>query len=547
MPYDRFLREQIAGDLLPWKTEEERQQGIIATGYLAIARRFGSQANEFHLTLEDAIDNLGKTMLGLSVSCARCHDHKFDPIPQTDYYALYGILQSGKFAFPGTEVVPGEKDLVILATGELAEKARKEDAELSDLGPKLFRLRPEVRRLEAAAENAEKQATEIASKGSGPEVAEARKAADAAKVRHQEAQAELEKLNRRRRELMESPVSVPKAYAVSEGTPGNARVHVKGNPRDPGAEVPRGFLQILGGQTLPKEAKGSGRLELSRWITDPRNPLTARVMVNRIWQAHFGRGLVATPSDFGARGAKPSHPELLDYLALTFVRNGWSMKALHRQILLSRVYQLASSGASLAQKDPDNRLLGRFSKRRLDAESIRDAMLLASGALDRTPGAEHPFPPRRQWRYTQHQPFYAVYPTNRRSVYLMQQRIKRHPVLETFDGADPNSNTAVRGVSTTALQALFLMNDVFVHEQSRLLARRVSITWPDTSRRVNEAYRLCFSRDASSEEIELCEPFLRDAREAHAAAGVAQEQRDGEAFASLIRVLFGSNEFVYVE
>jgi hypothetical protein len=198
-------------------------------------------------------------------------------------------------------------------------------------------------------------------------------------------------------------------------------------------------------------------------------------------------------------------------------------------------------------RDPDNRLLWRFNRRRLDAESIRDAMLFASGALDRSPGGEHPFPPRRQWRYTQHQPFYAVYPTNRRSVYLMQQRIKRHPILETFDGADPNSNTAVRGVSTTALQALFLMNDAFVHEQSQRLARRVGVTWPDTARRVNEAYLLCLGRDATSEEIELCEPFLRETREAHRQAGTPEEQLEEAAMASLMRVLLGSNEFVYVE
>jgi hypothetical protein len=547
-PYDQFLREQIAGDLLPAKSEPEKYEKVIATGYLAIARRFGSQANEFHLTVEDAIDNLGKTMLGMSVSCARCHDHKYDPVPQNDYYALYGILQSTKFAFPGTEVVPDEKDLVILASGELAEKARAQAAELSDLGPKLFRVRPEVRRLQAAAERAEEKAKELAPRGSGPETMAATQAATEAKEQYEKARAELEQLRQRQRELTQDAVDVPRAYAVSEGTPENVRLHKLGNPRTLGDEVPRGFLQILGGQTLPKAYKGSGRLELARWITDARNPLTARVMVNRIWQYHFGRGLVATPSDFGARGMKPTHPELLEYLALQFIRSGWSIKAMHRQMLLSRTYRLASiEDSHNARVDTDNRLLWRYNRHRLDAESIRDAVLTASGALDRSVGEAHPFPPRRQWRYTQHNPFYAVYETDRRSVYLMQQRIKKHPILETFDGADPNSNTAQRGVSTTALQALFMMNDAFIHEQAKTLARRVSITWPDTPRRVNEAYLHCFSRSATPDELKLCEQFLEESRAAHREAGIAEDQLDAEALASLMRVLFSSNEFVFVE
>jgi hypothetical protein len=195
----------------------------------------------------------------------------------------------------------------------------------------------------------------------------------------------------------------------------------------------------------------------------------------------------------------------------------------------------------------DNRLLWRATRRRLDAESIRDAMLAASGALDRTMGQKHPFAPRRQWRYTQHRPFYAVYETNRRSVYLMQQRIKKHPILEMFDGADPNSNTAQRGTSTTALQALFMMNDAFVHEQSRRMAERINSTSGDFWQRLNEAFLLCYSRPAAPRELLLSAQFLREARAAQQAAGAAADRVDAEAMASLMRVLFSSNEFVYVE
>jgi hypothetical protein len=301
---------------------------------------------------------------------------------------------------------------------------------------------------------------------------------------------------------------------------------------------------VLGGTTLPKEATGSGRLELARWLAEPGNPLTARVMVNRIWQHHFGRGLVQTPNDFGTRGKPPTHPELLDYLAARFIQSGWSVKAMHKLMMLSHVYQLSSATAEGAQQD----LFASFTRRRLAAEEIRDAMLAVSGALDRTVGGgTHPFPSENDWRYTQHKPFVAVYESNRRSVYLMQQRIKKHPFLELFDGADTNVSVGERPVSTTPLQALFLMNDPFAHEQADKFAVRIALAFAEDAKRIDFAYRLAFGRPASREEIGAAKTFLSQCQEELKKTKIAAEQHPRSALASFCRVLLSSNEFMFID
>jgi hypothetical protein len=338
-------------------------------------------------------------------------------------------------------------------------------------------------------------------------------------------------------------------YAVVEGKAdgkrklGNACVHIKGDPERLGPEVPRRFPIVLGGKTLPPDEKGSGRLHLANWVTDSSNPLTARVMVNRIWQYHFGRGIVPTPSDFGRQGQPPTHPELLDYLAKRFVECGWSLKAMHRLLMLSRTYQQSSADEEAnARIDVGNEYLWRFNRRRLDAESIRDTLLTVSGALDRSPGGPHPFPPMQKWDFTQHNPFKAVYETNRRSVYLMTQRIQRHPFLALFDGADTNASTATRITSTTPLQALFLMNDPFVHAQAKGFAARLLTEEADNRRRIERAYALLFGRSPSADEATLAMDYLGRVR-----GKLSQSDQSAKAWESLVRALFMSNEFVYVE
>ena len=521
-PYDRFLKEQVAGDLLPGEPKETEAERKIATGYLAIARRFGSSPTEFHLTLDDAIDNIGKAFLGLSVSCARCHDHKFDPVPQADYYALYGILDSSKFAYPGLENARRVRDFVALGSPEEAEGLRKHETEVYDLEVRLRRL------------NKEKNAPP--KEGRTPEAINA----------------EIEGTKARLKELDAHPPGVAKAYAVAEGTPHDAPLFRKGDPVHPGASVPRGFLQILGGQRLPEvvAARESGRMELAGWLVDPANPLTARVMVNRIWQHHFGRGLVATPNDFGARGRPPTNPELLDHLASRFVRDGWSIKAMHRRLMLSRTYQLSAAEDSRAASiDPANELHYRHDRRRLSAEEIRDAMLAVAGTLDRSPAGPFPLPRESDFRYTQHVQFVAPesFDTRRRTVYQIQQRLRRRRILEVFDGADPNVTTPDRPLSTTAIQALYLMNDPFVHDRAGELAGRVEAAEADEGKRVGLAYRLAFGRPATAEEVEAGRSHLAEARPALAEAGVPDDRQSRAALESLVRVLLAGNEFLFVD
>jgi hypothetical protein len=217
--------------------------------------------------------------------------------------------------------------------------------------------------------------------------------------------------------------------------------------------------------------------------------------VNRIWLHHFGQGLVRTPNDFGARGQPPTHPELLDYLAARFIAGGWSIKTMHKQLVLSRVYQMSTAdNAATALTDPDNRWWWKFNRRRLDAEEIRDAMLAVSGGLDRTPGGAHPFKPAWEWRYTQHNPFVDDFPSSRRSVYLLNQRIRLHPVLSLFDGADPNVATGQRPLSTTAIQALFMMNDALAHQQAERFADRLLAAPGARDSHIELAYQLAFAR-----------------------------------------------------
>jgi hypothetical protein len=517
LPFDRFIREQIAGDLLPAASEEAHFQQVIATGYIANARRFGSRVDDYpqHLTIEDTLDNLGRAFLGLSLSCARCHDHKFDPIPTDDYYALYGIFNSTRYPWPGIELDQRQRDLVALvAPGQRAsaEKAlRDHDAETRRLQKEVQKLKDSLKSTPAA----EKKSVE-----------ERIQSAEAA-VRNHAAKAP----------------AVPRTYAVAETAAGaDVAVQAKGDPAKPGRIAPRRFLQVLGGSALPAGTTASGRLELAGWIADPSNPLTARVLVNRVWHHHFGRGLVPTPNDFGRQGRPPSHPELLDWLAQRFRESGYSIKALHRLIMASRAYrQSTARTAEAIERDPTNELLGSYPRRRLDAESIRDTLLSLGGSLDTTPAGAHPFPPETEWKFTQHNPFRAVYESRRRSVYLMTQRIQRHPFLATFDGADPSTSTGARMTSTTPVQALFLLNDPLVHEQSSAFAARILREPGDPPARIRRAYALAFARHPDPAEADEAVRFLERVATDDSPAG---ERAAWEAFA---RALFRLNEFVYLD
>jgi hypothetical protein len=545
-PYDEFIREQIAGDILARSGPREAfAERVVATGYLAISRRFGFDSENYHhLTIADTLDTLGRSILGLSIGCARCHDHKYDPISTADYYALYGIFASSRYAFPGSEEKKQPRDFVpLLLEPAATEHMAAHDARLATWNALVKRIEAEAEELNKSLQAAEQQTSqdraEMIQRLTG----------------QREAIAAALKDSRARRDalIVEGPCEM--AYGVFEAKGANAKIQKRGEPTKLGAEVPRRFLEILGGDPLPAGATGSGRLELAQWLTRRSNPLTARVIVNRVWQYHFGRGLVQGSSDFGLRGRSPSHPELLDYLADKLMNDAWSLKRLHRQILLSRVYQLSSdvqlsseAANPAVQTDPDNELWSRFDRRRLDAEAIRDAILAISGQLDRSPGGPHPFPPRTAWGFTQHAPFKAVYETNRRSVYLMTQRIGRHPFLAIFDGADPNASTAERTLTTTPSQALFLMNDPFIHSQSEALARRLLATGvADDTKRIARAIKLVLGREATEPEEATTREFLERFRRQAAGGGAGGEAANLAAWSAYARVLLTSNEFLYID
>jgi regulator of replication initiation timing len=523
LPYDDFIRDQLAGDLRGGKNEQQRIERLVATGYLANSRRFGSRVDDYpqHLTIEDTLDNLGRTFLGLTISCARCHDHKFDPITNRDYYALYGIFHSTRYPWPGIELDQRQRDFVpLVPTSQLAELQKALEARTQEQS----RLDADVKQLKeslAKLNDAEKK----------------------------DGEQKLKQAERVAKEYREQAPLCETAYAVSDATKHeDVAVQLKGNPALPGEVVPRHFLSVLGGQELDPGIDASGREQLAEWLLAEDNPLTARVIVNRIWQHHFGRGIVPTPNDFGKQGKPPTHPELLDYLANQLRSSAWSMKSLHRQIMLSRTYQQSSIREPQAiAEDPSNDWLAGYPRRRLDAEAIRDTLLELGGNLDLSPAGPHPFPPQHSWKFTQHNPFKAIYETNRRSVFLMTQRIQRHPYLAIFDGADPSTSTGARMSTTTPLQALYLLNDPFVHEQARRVAERFVSHTSDDESRVAFAFQLLFLRNATPEEVASSVTFISNAKQLLSVNAVPSEELELEVWQALVRSLFRLNEFVYLD
>ncbi|MEQ1830193.1 MAG: PSD1 and planctomycete cytochrome C domain-containing protein, partial [Pirellula sp.] len=519
MPYDEFVREQLAGDLLGGNSPEEKRQRLIATGYIANARRFGSRVDDYpqHLTIEDTLDNLGRTFLATTINCARCHNHKFDPVTAEDYYALYGIFHSTRYPWPGIELEQRQKNLVTLASKDEVDRVQLERA------VRQKELDAEVKRIAKARDEASGSDKESLTK------------------QHKEAEKVAKSFSKQ-------ALPYETLYAVAESDAiEDVAVHVKGDPLKLGTVVPRRFLKVLDGTPLPKDDLTSGRLHLANWIVDRHNPLSARVMVNRIWLYHFKQGLVPTPNDFGRQGKPPSHPELLDWLAGEFMNSGWSIKALHRTIMNSQTYQQSSPlSAIAAEKDPTNVLLSAYPRRRLDAEAIRDSLLMLGGHLDPNRPGPHPFPPPSDWQFTQHNPFKAVYETNARSVYLMSQRIQRHPYLAIFDGADPAVSTPMRTTSTTPLQALYLLNDKFVHEQAAGFANRIR-TESDEVRRIEGAWLQLFGRPPSPDEFRNVSEFLVNIRQQLSIDGASGDDLDRECWRSLARSLMRSNELVYLD
>lgn len=744
-PINEFIQQQIAGDLLANPADPSNYAaGVTATGFMAIGKRYGYAPNtDFqHLDFADTIDSVGRSILGLSVGCARCHDHKYEPITMSDYYAWYGILQSTTWAFPGGEEhkrptafpplvppataaaldqqhaasisridsqlqeaklqlaknTPGfraggiDLDLELQTIGKPPEgkwlsagpnsvlaEAQSPFQHIHPAGTKGVRVgsgQPNEgvryvfeQRLTSTPENKIHFSIDFRSVGPSehlgayrfylgrgviasqalecsvtqnelavkdgtvwkviqkvepgkwytlqisidgqhksydgwvgtrdsrtefkqlqlspnwdgiidtficdaighipgkvcerdldnialslqpfapldtitqPSEAPSSEATEQAKQLEARI-AELQKL--RDSEANKRPYEV--AYGVSEGTPRNARIQKRGEPDKLGDEVPRRNLTILGAAGIPKDEQGSGRLQLAQWLSDNSNPLTARVFVNRVWEWHFGEGIVSTSSDFGLRGEPPQHPQLLDWLANQLIDSGWSLKKVHRIIMLSDTYQRSSDDQPEAmQIDPSNRQLWRFTRRTLDAESFRDSLLMLSGQLDRKRPTEHPFPPVDTWAFTIHNPFYATYESSHRSVYLMSQRNRRHPYLALFDGADPNISTAERQPTITPNQTLYLMNSPFVHTQAKSFSKQILSNSDDPTIRVQNAIESVTGRRAESSEVEQSISFVEQYRQRLLSQNNATLDAEVEAWSALARILMTSNAFLYVD
>ncbi|MSU50716.1 MAG: DUF1553 domain-containing protein [Opitutus sp.] len=557
LPIDEFIRLQIAGDIYAREkgaadTAAYREQ-VVATGFIAAARRYGNSRADIHLTIEDTLDTLGRGVLGLTLRCARCHDHKFDPISNRDYYALYGIFQSTRYPWNGTSDLRIPQHLVSLNADPGAQGALDEHWARLDLLDQQIRRngRPvsKAKTLRDRYEEMERKIGEIRSAGEDVAglIAEQNKLANVMPGDREFIEHGLEWLKKERDRLGQEQPGGEIAFAVlDQPKPANARIQRKGDPKSLGPEVPRGFLEVISGPAPRPVAAGSGRRELAEWVTDPAHPLTARVFVNRVWQQHFGVGIVPTADNFGRMGEPPLNPELLDWLAATLVEDGWSLKRLHRRIVLSRVYQLASDRTGAAGgRDPDNKYLWRFNRRLLDAETVRDSLLFVSGQLDPTPGGAHPFPP--VWDkgfagFNLNRPFSAFYATRKRSVYVMTPRLRPHPELDLFNGPDRNASTARRTSASITPQALFLMNSPFITECAASFARRTA-TAENDAQRIERAFQLALGRPPDPEELSHLAHFVA---EYPAVEGEGVPREAAAAWPALAKVVLSSNEFFFL-
>ncbi len=558
-PFNQFVREQLAGDLLPAATQEERDEQITATGFLVLGPKVIGDDDKEQLRMDvvdEQIDTVGKVFLGLSLGCARCHDHKFDPIPTRDYYGLAGI-------FGSTETVHGQllhrRDLsgwnlrpLGLDGDKLYQDWTTYDEHLDELKKKREKQQTELAALKKRMEAATNELKETILNTS-TSTAKPGPSSDVMAIREEISKSEqaLKSLGEEIKQLSDkAPPKPPLAMAVSDRESiGDTPIRVRGEVHRPGAIVPRGFIQVLDRGVSPNfSAQQSGRLELAEWIANPKNPLTARVAANRIWHHLFGAGLVRTVDDFGRQGEPPSHPELLDYLAARLIAVDWSFKRMIREIVLSRAYQLDSEhrpGAFL--RDPENRLLWRMNRRRLDVEALRDSLLAISGQLDLSPAQSTVtnLPDQATGVGDKpHKPFESL----RRSIYLPVIRNDLRPEFSIFDFADPQIVSGRRNQTIVAPQSLYLPNSPLLRDSARSLAETLlkRSERADGKELVREAYREILARPPSHAEQRLALEWLADGsgKDTRASTGGSASTA---ALAAFCQALMCSSQFLYLD
>ncbi len=540
-PFDEFLRNQIAGDLVPAGNGEsvtDQHARLVATGFLSLGPKVLAEVDERKMEydiVDEQVDTVGRAFLGLTFGCARCHDHKFDPISTRDYYALAGIFQSTRTMEHFKKIARWFENPI--ATTADTQRMKRHEQLVADKKTEIDNL----------IETSRKLLSQQASSGQ----ANSRDDQDIESQFPADTQTALKRLRSQLETLRKTTPELPTAMGVTDGTVANMAVHIRGSHLELGDVIPRQVPEVFARPgTKPFGSQHSGRLELANWMTSTDNPLTARVFVNRIWRWHFGRGLVASTDNFGQLGSQPTHPRLLDFLAHELVRGGWSIKRLHRLILGSATYRMNSTPrADAMARDPENRFLWRSPLRRLEAEALRDAMLCVAEELDTQMTGSLLHVKNRSFFFDHTSKDETRYDVSRRSVYLPVVRNHLYDVFTLFDYTDASVMTGDRATTTIAPQALFLLNSDLAERVSRKLAHSAldnSAKPADgndlNTRRINRLYERLFGRLASITDVQHANRFLVQVRQT-----LPDDSRPVDAWAALCHVLLASNEFIYLK
>jgi mono/diheme cytochrome c family protein len=537
-PYDQFLLEQLAGDRLPASESSSaddlaaRHERLIATGFLALGPKVLAEVDATKMEMDiidEQVDTLGRAILGLTLGCARCHDHKFDPIRTDDYYALAGIFKSTRIMENFIKLARWyENDLG--TEEELARKAAHQQ-----------QLAERKTAIDEFVKQANQRLQASLPDGVLPN--------DPQSQYPEETKAELKRLRDESAEFQKNAPVVPSAMGASEGAIADLAIHIRGNHLTLGKTIARGFPQVLAAtQAVSIDPTRSGRLELAQWLVSTDHPLTSRVMVNRLWRWHFGEGLVRSPDNFGRLGEAPTNQPLLDWLARRFIESRWSIKDMHRLIMLSSVYQMSSThDAGAAAVDPGNRLHWRMDVRRLEAEEIRDALHAVAGTLDRTIGGSLLHVANREYLFDHTSKDATTYDSSRRALYLPVVRNNLYDVYQLFDSPDGTVLNGDRAATTVPTQALFMLNSDLVaqsaeHLADNLLARNAA----DDAQRLDALYLLVYARPTEGSERARDLALLQKFDNAAADQEPDPAKRSQHAWARLCHVLLAANEFIYL-
>jgi hypothetical protein len=476
--------------------------------------------------VDEQIDTVGKAFLGLTFGCARCHDHKFDPIDTADYYALAGVFKSTRTMESFKKIARWHENP--LPDAEAAARRAAHDQQVAEKKGVIQKVVDDATAALQAAKQGETLPAKIET------------------LFPSETTAQLKTLREELKKLEASAPEMPSAMGVTEEKIADVAIHIRGSHLRLGdvepRHVPRVFTSVPAAQFTPQQ---SGRLELARWLSDEQHPLTYRVLVNRVWRWHFGKGLVRTPDNFGQLGEAPTHPELLDWLSHEFLDAGTSLKSLHRLIMLSSTYQ-QSSIPSDPGKDPDNRWWGRAEVRRLEAEAVRDALLAVGGKLDFTHGGSLLEVKNRAFFFDHTSIDKTNYVSYRRSLYLPIVRNNVYDVFQLLDYPDAAVTSGDRATTTIAPQALLMLNSDLIARASADLAERISAVSAEDARRIQEVYSLAYGRDPTAEELQSALAFQQEARKALEPTIADEARRSQLAWESLCQSILAANEFIYV-